>query len=84
MDRSSIVSGLWWNGVAALSLAGMPGLALTILVVAVLLGIVPTLWSRLRGRMRKEVVSMNSEVLAVTASVGSDFLVGVAATAVPG
>ncbi len=62
----------------------MPGLALTILVVAVLLNIVPTLVSRARGWMRREVVSMNSEVLSVTASVGSDFLVGVAATAVPG
>jgi hypothetical protein len=72
-----------------LSLVTIPGLALPIVAVAVLLYVIPSLWSRFRGSKRKEAMRMNGtsmkgRVLSASAFVGSSFLTNVAATAVPG
>jgi hypothetical protein len=57
-------------------------------VVAVLLNVIPNVFSRLRDRKRKEAVRMNSDsaksvVLTASTSVGSALMTNIAATAVP-
>jgi hypothetical protein len=67
----------------------IPGLALPIVAVAVMLYVIPSLLSRVRGGARKEAMRMNGnsltgKLLSASAYVGSAFLTNAAAAAVPG